>query len=47
MLLEDVGVENGKHTYNLMLKYAAGGTLHEFIQKYNKLKMMLGELEAV
>ncbi|KAH0648287.1 hypothetical protein KY285_033535 [Solanum tuberosum] len=40
---EDVSVENGKNTYNLMLKYADRGTLHDLL---HKTKMMLGESEA-
>ncbi|KAG5592097.1 hypothetical protein H5410_042611 [Solanum commersonii] len=40
---EDVSVENGKDTYNLMLEYAASGTLHDLL---HKSKMMLGESEA-
>ncbi|KAK6782698.1 hypothetical protein RDI58_020494 [Solanum bulbocastanum] len=40
---EDVSVENGKNTYNLMLEYAAGGTLHDLICKSN---MSLRESEA-
>ncbi|KAH0741204.1 hypothetical protein KY290_034247 [Solanum tuberosum] len=40
---EDVSVENGKYTYNLMLEYAAGGTLHDLICKSN---MSLRESEA-
>lgn len=40
---EDVTVENGKNTYNLMHEYADRGTLHDLL---HKSKMMLGESEA-
>uniref|UniRef100_A0A3Q7HPV4 Protein kinase domain-containing protein n=1 Tax=Solanum lycopersicum TaxID=4081 RepID=A0A3Q7HPV4_SOLLC len=40
---EDVSVENGNNTYNLMLEYAARGTLDDLI---HKSKIMLGESEA-
>ncbi|KAK4714001.1 hypothetical protein R3W88_019908 [Solanum pinnatisectum] len=40
---EDVSIKNGKKTYNLLLEYAAGGTLHDLI---HKSKMVLGESEA-
>ncbi|MCD7446934.1 hypothetical protein HAX54_018905 [Datura stramonium] len=44
---EDISIENGKHTYNLLLEYAAGGTLHDLIQKSNtKSKAMIRESEA-
>uniref|UniRef100_M1CW52 Splicing factor 3B subunit n=1 Tax=Solanum tuberosum TaxID=4113 RepID=M1CW52_SOLTU len=41
---EDVSIENDKHTYNLMLEYAAGGTLHDLI--HNPLNLIMGESEA-
>ncbi|XP_027774681.1 mitogen-activated protein kinase kinase kinase 18-like [Solanum pennellii] len=41
---EDVSIENDKHTYNLMLEYAAGGTLHDII--HNPFNMIMGESEA-
>ncbi|TMW81206.1 hypothetical protein EJD97_011164, partial [Solanum chilense] len=40
---EDVSVENGNNTYNLMLEYADRGTLNDLI---HKSKIMLGESEA-
>lgn len=38
---EDVSVENGINTYNLMLEYAPGGTLHDLIHS-----SYIGESEA-
>nr|XP_016466043.1 PREDICTED: mitogen-activated protein kinase kinase kinase 2-like [Nicotiana tabacum] len=43
---EDVSVENGKHTYNLLLEYAVGGTLHDLINIYSKCKTMVEESEV-
>ncbi|KAH0642648.1 hypothetical protein KY289_033622 [Solanum tuberosum] len=41
---EDVSIEADNHTYNLMLEYAAGGTLHDLI--HNPLNLILGESEV-
>ncbi|XP_009607566.1 mitogen-activated protein kinase kinase kinase 20-like [Nicotiana tomentosiformis] len=43
---EDVSVENGKPTYNLLLEYAAGGTLHDLVDIYSKSKTMLEESQV-